>query len=340
MTRQNYSRYFMLFLLIVFSQILFQSKVFACYYSNGSSGPAVLNINLGNIVVNNDTDMPVGTVMATKEGTMASLGGMLPSFACGNASQTNIAYVSIFVGANPNSTATTYPTNIPGVGVKLYYYSTSAYQYEPLTPTQAEFQFSILIQHGATSIYQNPNAALKVELVKTASIRDIDAGALLYQSPNFLTVDQPGTKLASVNVSANITLSTCTLVKYDSNITLQQVSIPELVSNGIGRYSASAPFKFNLKCSEGTVVKAKFTGTTMSDNNQVLANGDTSNSNIGVQIENTNSNQTVEFGVPFVAVNDAIGNQDLTFNTYYYYRGGNLEAGKVNSTATFELTYE
>lgn len=331
--------------------LIFLNSSVACYYHFQAPQKASTNliIDMGDITTQKDA---IGGILATKDGLMSTFGGAPASMGCGqnlngsnpelNAPVSTKVYIS---GSNGQEVNQINATNIPGIGIKLYYYSTvaTAYGNEPLTPTQAGTSFNVNLPHAYYSHYQNMNAAIKVELVQTGPISAIQAGKLVYAKNAFMWADSwAPVYLVDLTVNATVTVNTCDIdASSPLSVTLAGEDVANLPIKG--STSAGTPFNIILRCNGYTNVNMSVSSSDESNEifgEGVLAiqEGGEMASGIGVQL--IYDNESIEFDTSF-SVGDS---SDGLFNIPMiakYYRTTNTpaKAGKVVSNMTYTLTY-
>lgn len=126
---------------------------------------------------------------------------------------------------------------------------------------------------------------------------------------------------------------------YSNYISLPNVSVNQLKANGPGKYpDAAAPFQFKLTCDPQTSVSIRFDGTTMDNIDNVLANTKSGNDNVGIQL--LFNDNPIKIGEMLEVISNSQANETVGFNAYYYYKGGAVSGGEVNSVATFTFDYQ
>lgn len=126
---------------------------------------------------------------------------------------------------------------------------------------------------------------------------------------------------------------------YSNYISLPDVSVNQLNANGPGKYAdAPAPFQFKLTCDPQTSVSIRFDGTTMDNVDNVLANTKAGNDNVGIQL--LFNDTPIKIGEMLEVISSSQANETVGFNAYYYYKGGAVSGGEVNSVATFTFDYQ
>lgn len=149
-----------------------------------------------------------------------------------------------------------------------------------------------------------------------------------------------------LNGDLNSVVPTCEVKDFDGTVQLPVVQSVDLIDHGIGRYATvKKPLKIALECEDDPKVNVTFNGTTMAGtNDEVLANLETGNTNVGIQLEYVDSysttKKTVKSGTAFQVLESAMSNETLNFNAYYYYKGGTIYGGKIKSQAEFLFNYQ
>ncbi|MBV8873905.1 MAG: hypothetical protein JO014_14435 [Metakosakonia sp.] len=98
---------------------------------------------------------------------------------------------------------------------------------------------------------------------------------------------------------------------------------------------------FNFACDEQTTVSVTFEGDTLSGTGTgtVLRNKLSGNDNIGIQLlfnDSTPVKMTEKIEVAYSAQSTEL----LSFNAYYYYKGGNISRCSVKANTTFTFEYQ
>lgn len=198
--------------LIIFG--IFINDAHACYYTVGysPSAPTELVVDLGDVIT--QADAATGILMS-KEGLMSSFGGPPAGFSCGSSTSTGPTSTQIFIsGSDSQEPAAIYETNIPGIGLKIYYYSiqSTAWGDEPLSLTQVATTVPVTMPSTYYSRYQNNNAAIRVELVKTGPVQRLDEDELVFVKDSFMWADSGApVNLVNLTVKARVTSNTCNI---------------------------------------------------------------------------------------------------------------------------------
>jgi type 1 fimbria pilin len=139
---------------------------------------------------------------------------------------------------------------------------------------------------------------------------------------------------------------TCNVASFDHPVTLPEIRHADLARFGPGRYSGvTKAFNINLQCEHTPEVSVVFEGTKMPGvaSEDVLANQSTGNDNVGIQLLFNNTPLKIGSAVAGSKVkvlNAAGANEALKFNAYYYYKGGPVQPGPVQSQSEFLFSYQ
>jgi len=312
----------------------------ACYYFNGSSAPGRIIVDFGHITVPNDADAPVGTVLATKQGTMQSFGGIPAKFSCGQDSQYNISESMKISGDQTTTSDEIYSTNIQGLGVKIYYYSAVAYASEPTTPMVLYTTFTYHLGQGNVSTYQNPNAAIKIELIKTASISEMAASGLVSSDFHSL-MKAESTDLLDLNIKANVEAPACSVdSSINKSINLGNVFDKDIPN--VGSVANKKKVDINITCSSTVEVNMTVTGKENEDIKGqgiiALTNNNGQDPGVGAQI--LYQNVPVSLNTNIIAGAGLQGENSLQLALQYYRTKEKVEIGPVNGVFTVNFIYK
>ena len=327
---------FFFFILYAFAQ-----DACACWYAAGSA--TNLTINMGNITTQTDAN---NGVIATMSGPMSSFGGAPAGFSCGNGS----SYLTGSIGVSGDESynpGVTYDTNIPGIGVKIYYYSTVAYQSEPTSPVQTGLTINFALANTST-VYRNNNAAIKVELVKTGAVSTVSGGNLTFTKSNFMVADNllsddhAALDLANLKIIATITANTCNVdATSPTRVDLEPADANTLPRKGAT--TGDTPFEIRLKCTGKTDVNLLLDGQEDTDvtGQGVLAIKKTAESAKGIGLQLLYNDLPVELEKEFSTGMSAEGTFTIPL-TARYYRTTEIpvKAGDVSATVVYSLTYK
>jgi type 1 fimbria pilin len=157
-----------------------------------------------------------------------------------------------------------------------------------------------------------------------------------------INVFYPVTWIFKLSSKLEIPGYTCLLDRHDEVVSLPAAHKTKITEHGIGRYpDATKEFKLDLTCDPQTTVSIKFEGTPLGALTNVLKNSYSGNDNVGIQILYGNTPLDVLSTSTLVkVVSNAQNKEILTFNAYYYYRGGDISGGPIKSQAMFTLDYK
>lgn len=144
-------------------------------------------------------------------------------------------------------------------------------------------------------------------------------------------------------VHGNITprVYTCSLNDYNAAVKMPKVDVIDIMQGAPGKITSSKrSFNFRLTCNLGTVVNLQFDGMTLSGtgSDSVLKNQLFNNDNLGIQLFEGNTPLTI--GDKMLITDSADAFLNLSFDAYYYYKGGKVNGGPFKSQITFTFTYE
>ncbi|NDO83577.1 hypothetical protein CJP72_23335 [Citrobacter sp. NCU1] len=332
-----------LFMICTFAQ-----HAFACYYpaSGYPRAATKLTINMGNITTQSDAD---DGVIATVSGVMTSFGGAPAAFACGDSGKTTNLSGGIGVsGDNTFNPGVTYATNIPGIGIRIYYYTMAAYQSEPTSPEQTAIKMNFTLSCGYSCYYQNRNAAIKVELVKVGTVTGISGGSLTFTKSNFMVADNllsdstAALDLVDLKITATITANTCDVdATSPTRVDLEPGAANMLPHKGAT--TGDTPFEIRLKCTGETDVNLLLDGEEDPDatGQGVLAIKKTTESAKGIGLQLLYNNLPVELEKEFSTGMSEEGIFTIPL-TARYYRTTEIpvKAGDISATVVYSLTYK
>ncbi|SNY79615.1 fimbrial protein [Enterobacter sp. CC120223-11] len=297
--------------------------------ANCSPSPVTTTVSLtpATITVPPQTQpgQPIGPAYGPFNASYASLGncGFVPYM-----------YLAFNTPLTPTAYANIYATSVPGVGVKVWT-SFISLTYVGNTPTYWYLHNSSGGAAGITGIY-----------IQFYSIGNMTSGRITL--PNPLVKAMTSTSQVSplnttiynylaIGNQVSVNAPTCTIGNPDQTVQLPQVNGTDLRRNGPGRYPAKKSFTINFTCTPGMLLQTKFEGTAMSGNNDVLANTESGNDNVGIQMVYNNS--PVTLGQNLTVTNNAQASQIMNLDSYYFYKGGSLTSGQIKTVTTFTISY-
>ncbi|WP_418611789.1 fimbrial protein [Klebsiella pasteurii] len=133
----------------------------------------------------------------------------------------------------------------------------------------------------------------------------------------------------------------CAINTYDSTVKLPTIPVSDIRSQNPGRVKSSKTrFNIQLDCKKETRVYLQFKGVNMSGIADVLVNYEVDNINVGAQLYHADTETAITYNTRYLAVNSASTVENLAFDAYYYYRGGDVSPGKIRTHAMFLFNYE
>ncbi|MFL9990236.1 fimbrial protein [Paraburkholderia sediminicola] len=311
----------------------------ACSFKQGSLLTG--NIDMGSITVS--ANVPVDTVLKTQTKSYDSIVDH-QAITCGDSVASTMS-----VSMSGSGTSGIYPTNIPGIGIRIYVWSDGTYYSAPtsatLIPNSWGFQWSV-----AGGAYGTGTMQVRVDLVATGQIGLSGTNTLSYNvSPWFTASANNGSgemKVSNLAVTATVTTRTCSVTTTSVDVPLPQANAGKLSS--IGSTTGSTALHLGINCSAGANVKVTLTDASDVSNRSTtlsLAPGSTA-TGVGLQIlfEST----PIAFGPDSAAADNQNqwaagtakgGPMDIPL-TAQYIRTGTVSPGSVKGLATFTMSYQ
>lgn len=325
----------LLFALLCASMLPTAAKASACTSDAPGGQPWVWTYSGFTTVAFNPDSVAPGNTIASQTRTATSAGG--GSFNCTASSTLEFKGTT---AAAPGAYSA-YPTNVPGIGVRITMGSCSAVTGRVWPYTQTV--------NGA--VYMTPSCQYIVELIKTGTIT---SGGTL--SGEFAGIFADGTEVISIRFSNDVviapTIPTCAPTVADKIVNLGQATAQDFAT--VGSTAGTVSFNIDLVCSGGvpttrtTNLYVTLTDSTnpanISDTLE-LAPGSTA-SGVGVQI--LKSGTPIGYGPASSAVGNtnqwfvattANGNLSIPL-TARYVRTGTVNAGQADALATFTFSYQ
>lgn len=312
----------------------------ACSFLDGSLTTG--NINMGSIAV--PANVQVGTVIATKKGSYDSLVAH-QGITCGD----NVASTMSF-SMSGSGTSSIYPTNIPGIGIRIYVWSSGAYYSMPTSPTLTpnSWGFQWLTAGGS---YGTGSMQLQVDLVATAQIGLSGTNALSYNVSPWLTAranDGSGQMTVSnLAVTATVTTRTCSVTTTSVDVPLPQAYAGKLSTTG--STAGATPFNLGINCSQGTNVMVTLTDASDVSNRSNTLGLAPGSSAAGVGLQILKGSTPISYGPDSAAAGNtnqwsagtaAGGPMTIPLTAQYVRTPGTLTPGTVKGTATFTMSYQ
>ncbi|NYH15348.1 fimbrial protein [Paraburkholderia bryophila] len=313
----------------------------ACAFYSGSIMTGV--IDMGNAAA--PTNAATGTIIATKQMAYDSAFSH-QTFTCG----TNVASTASFQMSG-SGTSNTYETNIPGIGIRVSVWSSSAGYYStPSSATPAPLSWNYTIPE-TSGVYGTGYLQVRIDLVKTGPIDLSGTNALSYNvGPWFMARTADGASqltVSNLTVRASVTTRSCSVTQSAVEVTLPSAFVSNLTT--LGSTTGSTSFNLQLSCSQGTNVKVTLTDATNDSNRSTtlgLAPGSFA-SGVGLQV--LNGSTPIAYG-PDAAIAEntnqwsagtaAGGVMNIPLVAQYVRTAGALVPGTVKGMATFTMSYQ
>ena len=299
----------------------------ACPFTMLVNGPAVVNV---------DPTLPVGTslwsasVTVNESSSIACIGGYA-----------TLTYNG--VGAREN-TYFTYPTSVPGVGIRLKYLTGSM-------NNGAWFPWSYTSTWTGGYIQTH---TIFVEFIKTGPITVAGSLSGVFSTWNTNLADNPvwGQYAWAAPVVFNVAVPTCAVTTHDIAVSMGSVAATSF--GGAGSVSDSKPFNISLQCSGGVINSYTNVYTTLTDvtnpgnvSDTLSLNASSSATGLGVQV--LRGTTVIRYGPDSsVAGNPnqwfAGAAQNGAFNipltARYIKTAATVTPGTANASATFTMSYQ
>lgn len=271
-----------------------------------------------------DPTAAVGTVLATSAAVDPN-----PNSSSVSCTGTTTIGVINLIGAQPSSTSTLFPTNVPGVSYRILHPDSSYY----------------LPPYGADSIASGSytlSVKSAIQLVKTGTIttgQTISAGTVGYWQYK----SGGGTaRVEDFNLAnaVKFVAQTCTVTTATIAVTLPNVSSTSL--NRAGATSGATPFTIGLNCSGGAsgqtlAIEIDPQRTVPANTTGVLTSTGTA-ANVAVQLTDSSQNP-LTLSTPITMGTTPTGTYNLNFYAQYYALTASPGPGSVTATATFTISY-
>jgi type 1 fimbria pilin len=309
-----------------------------CSFSFGSF--STRTIDMGSITV--PTNVAVGTVISTKQVSFNSLNGQA-SFTCGDNVLSTLSLAMSGTGSSG-----VYPTNIPGIGVRVYAWSSQGYYASPTSPTITPNSWTF-IYTATGGAYGTAYLQLRVDLVATGPISTSGTNALSYGVAPWMTVaanDGSGQmSIANLAITATVTTRSCTVTTSSVAVILPTTSAANLDAGSTG----TTPFNLSLNCSAGTKVNVTLSDASDISNTSTtleLAPGSTAT---GVGLRIFNGSTPIAYGPDsatagntnqWLAGTAAGGPMNIPLTVQYVRTTDPLTVGTVKGLATFTMSYQ
>lgn len=289
-----------------------------CYYSSGSattvtfSPPSTITI-------------PVGTPNNTVIYTSPQVAPAAPPVVTCNPAQYLTYGVNNLLGSQPATSATIFPTSVPGIGYRLLHPDTSYY----LQP------YPCCIQYMSQSTFSVQSA---IQLIKTGPVTPgsvLPAGSFANWQWGSLTPE-------TFVMGNSVTFAQAGCQVNNSNILVVLPTLTTSAFSGRNSTAGDTAFAINLTCTSGATLNITL-DTTRPDNRRPgvirTSGGGGSAGGIGVQVLD-GSGTPVSFGTTTTVGATPDGGLSVPYVARYIQRGGGVSPGSVSATATFTLSYQ
>lgn len=166
---------------------------------------------------------------------------------------------------------------------------------------------------------------------------------LVAEQRSFAVWGWPDTWNFVLNSPLVIPAYTCNVTNTESQrVILPDVDRSELRGIGKGIFTNSRTrFSINLACDEMATVDMSIDGTKMTGKDDVLANLESGNDNIGIRVFPAGNTTTpiVFDGSTNRVFESARANESFEYDAYYYYNGGRFFPGTVRANMTYTFSY-
>ncbi|MBB4512910.1 fimbrial protein [Paraburkholderia fungorum] len=309
----------------------------ACSFQGSSYASA--NIAMGSITV--PANVAVGTVLATKTAPYDTL----IAHQAANCDISRTQTSSIVMSGSGN--AGIYPTNIPGIGVRVYVWSSTTYYNTPTTATLAPVSWSYTLPSAGA--YGTGYLQMRIDLVATGPINVSSGNALSYSAASWFTMTDGINQLSLSGIAVNgtVTVRSCSVTTSSVDVTLPKVFAKDLSTTGAT--SGATPMKIGLSCSQGTNVKVTLTDASDVSNRSTTLGLAPGSSATGVGMQILNGSTPVAYGPDsssaanvnqWSAGTAAGGAMNVPLTVQYIRTPGTLVPGIVKGTATFTMSYQ
>ncbi|NMM01174.1 hypothetical protein HHL24_24940 [Paraburkholderia sp. RP-4-7] len=310
----------------------------ACVFSAGSFKTG--SVDMGSITV--PPNVPVGTVLATKQVSSSSILGQ-ESFTCGNNLVTTVSFAM-----SGSATSNIYPTNIPGIGIRIYAWSSQTYYTSPTTPTLTpnSWTFSYSQASGAYGMgYQQ----FRFDLVATGPVSNSGTDMLSYNVAPWISVaanDGSGQMaIANLALTATVTTPTCSVVNSRIPVFLPTILVDNFNTGSTG----TSGFSLDLNCTAGVKVGVTLTDATNPSNTSTTLSLSPDSTATGVGLQILKESTPIAYGADSPAADNLNqwsagtsvgGAMSIPLTAQYVRTTGALNAGTVKGLATFTMSYQ
>lgn len=309
-----------------------------CSFMYGKFGTAAFNMGTLTMAPN----AAVGTVIASRQYAYDSTAVGHQGLDCGDSLSTTMSFAMSGSGSGG-----TYATNIPGIGIQVYMWSSAAYYTTPTTPTLIPISWTYSYPAGPRSNYGTGYIQVMIKLVVTGPVDINGTNQLSYSVAPWGTVNGGGSQLTMANLLVTGTLPwpACTVTTPSVSAILPTVSASTLAP--AGKAAGNTNFVIGLSCQAGTRVYVTLTDATNPGNttsNLTLSPGSTAS---GVQLRVLRNGIPISFGPDSSSPGNTnqwlVGASASTTGiplTAQYISTGKVVPGNVTGLATFTMSYQ
>jgi type 1 fimbria pilin len=330
-------------------------------WCTSTSPVATLNINLGTVSEATADRMPVGSVIYTVSGDWDAYGGHNAGW-CQNLPAGNLSpignlrvktkvYFSMLGTPVQGYWNDVYPTNLAGVGVRIYIWNPSSYYGTPTRATAIPLSFTADLQNSLPSMrpaYGTGGLRVRVEVIKTAP--NWQAGSLRYVGGQLrvTAADNASNSVTLTQVSIMGTMNTrsCSVAAGSRNVSvnMREVAYPNGFSGRqAGAYGPTIPFRITMNCVSGPRTSIQFDPVTaIAGKPDILGLTPNSSNASGIGVQLLSS-----VGVPLQLRTPVLltarapdGASTYSFGGRYILTGEPVRGGRADATSIFTMMYE
>jgi type 1 fimbria pilin len=282
------------------------------------------------------TKYNIGDTIWTDSSPFVAMVKTTPNMSCGALGTIRMQGMGTY-----NSTYSTYSTNIPGIGLRIYQYDTTNHRL-PYDYTGWASQTSI-----------NTGVGFLLELVKTGNVTS--GGAITGPIVQFLSLVNNSVVMAILTLNSavvvNPTIPTCKVTTPTVQVPLG--TVPRNTFTGVGSTSPQKQFSIGVNCSGGSsnVVATMYMNLTDQTNpanvsNTLSLTSDSTAKGVGIQIRSGGTVQnygpvstTITPGQTPVGTS-LNGTYNIPLTANYVQTDNTVVGGSAKGLATFTMAYQ
>ena len=312
----------------------------SCQFTTSSFQTGAFNI--GTVAV--PRDAAIGFVVASRQISYDALVAH-QGLDCGVGVQTIMSFAMTGGGSG------TYATNIPGIGIRIYVWSSSSYYTTPTTPTLIPNSWTYSYTGGTGSNYGTGYLQVRADLVVTGRVDLSVTNALVYNVGPWMSVrTADGTSTLNTSnlaVTATIAIQTCNVTTSSVSVQLPKAFVSSL--SAANSTAGNTAFSLDLNCAAGTNVAVTLTDASNASNRSNILGLAPGSSAKGVALQILNASGPVSFGPDsaspgtqnqWSAGTAAAGVMHIPLSAQYIRTSGTLVPGSVNGNVTFTMSYQ